>query len=71
MATKKKFKLALIRTDLVFLASDQETNRTIGLRALEQGFRAIELARDADNVTRGSAVNAVEIAKKILKARPA
>jgi aspartate-semialdehyde dehydrogenase len=30
-------------TDLVFLASDPETNRTIGLRALEQGFRAIDL----------------------------
>jgi hypothetical protein len=60
MATKKKIKLALIGTDLVFLASDPETNRMIGLRALEQGFRAIELARDS-----------VEIAKKILKARSA
>ncbi|MDP2915370.1 MAG: Asd/ArgC dimerization domain-containing protein [Candidatus Aminicenantes bacterium] len=137
-------------TDLLFLASDggrgpglcpgvhfrregssldPETNRAFGLRALEQGCRAIELDRDADitafeaifrkaaafkltafrescsassitvsgkdeifvgrikkeesgqrtfwiwlvadNVTRGSAVNAVEIAKKILKARPA
>lgn len=33
----------LAGTDLVFLASDPETNKTIGLRALEQGRLAIDL----------------------------
>lgn len=83
MATKKKIKLALIGTDLVFLASDPETNRTIGLRALEQGFRAIELAEvfndredvpllvaDVNDGDRGFAEFRL-IAKKILKARSA
>ncbi|MCJ7564666.1 MAG: hypothetical protein MUP52_08775 [Candidatus Aminicenantes bacterium] len=34
----------LAGTDLVFLASDQETNRAFGMKAAEQGFLAIDLS---------------------------